>query len=64
MREDSLLSLYQAGADEARLKAIHYFEIVMQMAPNTKLAKYSSQVSHPLRLGQVPEQYKFFCVYD
>jgi hypothetical protein len=55
---------YQTGAREARLKAIDYFESALQVAPNTKLAEYASQVLSPLRLEQVPEEYKFFCIYD
>ena len=55
---------YQTGANEARLKAIHYFESLLQIAPNTKLAEYASQALPPLRLEQVPEEYKFFCIYD
>ena len=55
---------YQAGADEARLNAIHYFELVLQISPSTQLANYASQAIAPLRLEQVPEQYKFVCIYD
>jgi|SRR5215472_9952218 len=55
---------YQQGADEARLKAIQYFDLVLQMAPNSKLTEFAVQTLPPLRLEQVPEQYKFFCVYD
>jgi len=55
---------YQTGANEARLKAIHYFESLLQIAPNTKLGEFASQTLPPLRVEQVPEENKFFCIYD
>ena len=55
---------YQAGAGEARLKAIRYFELLLQIAPGTKLAEFANQSIPPLQLEQVPEEYKFFCIYD
>jgi hypothetical protein len=55
---------YQTGADEARLQAIHYFEVALQMSPGIQLADYANQAIPALRQEQVPQDYKFFCVYD
>jgi hypothetical protein len=56
--------LFQEGAEEARLKAIDYFEQVPQLAPRTKLSEFAQQVLPPLREKQVLDNYRFFCVYD
>lgn len=55
---------YREGAEEARLKAIGYFEQVLQMEPETQLTEYARRVLPPLREQQVLEGYRFFCVYD
>ena len=55
---------YHEGAEEARLKAIGYFEQGLQLAPQTKLAEYARQILPALRAQQVQDGYKFFCVYD
>ena len=55
---------YQTGANGARLQAIHYFESLLEIAPNTKLAEFAGRSLPPLRVEQVPEEYKFFCIYD
>jgi hypothetical protein len=55
---------YHEGAEQARLKAIGYFEHVVQLAPETKLAEYARQILAGLREKQVMEGYKFFCIYD
>lgn len=55
---------YHEGADQARVKAIGYFEQVLQLAPETKLAEYARHVLLALREQQVQDGYRFFCVYD
>jgi hypothetical protein len=55
---------YREGAEEARLKAIGYFEQVLQMVPETQLNEYARRVLPPLREQQVLDNYRFFCVYD
>jgi len=55
---------FQEGAEEARIKAIHYFEQLPQLAPGTKLSEFAQQVLAPLREQQVLDNYRFFCVYD
>jgi hypothetical protein len=55
---------FQEGAEEARIKAIGYFEQVPQLAPGTKLSEFAQQVLPPLRKQQVLDNYRFFCVYD
>ncbi len=55
---------YQEGAEQARLQAIGYFEQILRLAPETKLAEYARQVLPALREEQVQDDYKFFCVYD
>jgi hypothetical protein len=55
---------FQEGAEEARIKAIGYFEEVLQLAPGTKLSEFAQQVLPPLRKKQVLDNYRFFCVYD
>ncbi|HEX4544353.1 MAG TPA: hypothetical protein VH114_14400 [Candidatus Acidoferrum sp.] len=55
---------FQEGAEEARIKAIGYFEQVLQLAPGTKLSEFAQQALPPLREQQVLDNYRFFCVYD
>ena len=55
---------YNDGAEEARLKAISYFEQVQQLAPEAKVAEYADQILPALREQQIQTTYKFFCVYD
>jgi hypothetical protein len=55
---------YNEGAEPSRLKAISYFEQVVQLAPETKFAEYAHQILPPLREQQTQTSYKFFCVYD
>jgi hypothetical protein len=55
---------YNEGAEQARLKAISYFEQVVQLAPDTKFAEYAHQIVPALRNQQIQNTYKFFCVYD
>jgi hypothetical protein len=55
---------YNEGAEQARLKAISYFEQVVQLAAETKFAEYAHQILPALRKQQIQNTYKFFCVYD
>ena len=55
---------YNEGAEQARLKAISYFEQVVQLAAETKFAEYAHQILPALRAKQIQDTYKFFCVYD
>ncbi len=55
---------YNEGAEQSRLKAISYFEQVVQLAPETKFAEYAHQILPALREQQIQTTYKFFCVYD
>ena len=55
---------YNEGAEQSRLKAISYFEQVVQLAPETKFAEYTHQILSALRKQQIQNTYKFFCVYD
>ncbi len=55
---------YKEGAEQARLKAISYFEQVVQLAAETKFAEYAHQILPALRKQQIQNTYKFFCVND
>jgi hypothetical protein len=55
---------FQEGAEDARLKAIAYFEEILQLVPGTELSKFADQVLPPLRDHQILDNYRFFCVYD
>jgi len=55
---------YNEGAEQARLKAISYFEQLVQLASETKLAEYAHQILPALREQKIQTAYKFFCVYD
>ena len=55
---------FQQGAEDARRKAIAYFEQVLQLVPATELSKFADQVLPPLREHQILDNYRFFCVYD
>jgi hypothetical protein len=55
---------FQQGAEDARLKAIAYFEQVLQLVPGTELSKFADQVLPPLHEHQILDNYRFFCVYD
>jgi hypothetical protein len=55
---------FQEGAEDARLKAIAYFEEILQLVPGTELSKFADQVLPPLREHQILDNYRFFCVYD
>jgi hypothetical protein len=55
---------FQEGAEAARIKAIRYFEQVLQLAPGTKFSEFAQQVLSPLREQQALDNYRFFCVYD
>jgi hypothetical protein len=55
---------FREGAEAARMKAIAYFEEVLQVAPGTKLSEFALRVLPPLRDQEVLDSYRFFCVYD
>jgi hypothetical protein len=57
--------LYKEGSEQARLKAIGYFEQVLQLSPGTLLDEYDRQVLSDLRAQKLTQDgYRFFCVYD
>ena len=56
--------LTEEGAEAARIKAIGYFEEVVQLAPGTSLSGFALEVLPPLRETQILDNYRFFCVYD
>jgi hypothetical protein len=55
---------FREGAEEARVKAISYFEKVVQLAPGTSLSRYALEVLPPLREKKILDNYRFYCVYD
>jgi hypothetical protein len=55
---------FEGGAEAARIKAIGYFEEVVQLAPGTSLSGFALEVLPPLRETQILDNYRFFCVYD
>jgi hypothetical protein len=58
---------YQEGAENARLKAIDYYERLEQAAPGTKFGEYARDRKAFLRQKQWTLEdgwAKFFCVYD
>jgi len=56
--------MYEEGAEEAREKAIGYFEQVSQLAPGTGFSEYANMVLPQLREKHVLDNYRFVCVYD
>jgi hypothetical protein len=58
------LKEYQNGAEEARVKAIRYFEQLLQSDRNTQFANYARRVAPHLQQKHVPNIYRFFCIYD
>lgn len=56
---------YQEGSEQARLKAISYFEQVLELSRDTPLGEYSRQIIPALREKQMTtDSYRFYCVYD
>lgn len=55
---------YRKGAEEARLAAIRYFEELERIAPETQFGHYARRVLPSLKEQQVPNHYRFFCIYD
>jgi len=55
---------FQQGAEDARIKAIAYFEKVLQLAPGTAFSRFALEVLPPLREKQILDNYRFYCVYD
>lgn len=55
---------YEKGAEDARIRAVGYFEQVAQLPPETKLGEYARQVVSALRDREALDTYRFYCVYD
>ena len=55
---------YQQGAEEARIKAVSYFEQVAKLTPESRLGQYARQVLPALRDREALDNYRFFCIYD
>lgn len=55
---------FQEGAEEARIKAIAYFEEVLRLAPGAEFSRFALEVLSPLRDQQILDNYRFYCVYD
>ena len=56
---------YQEGAEDARLKAIQYFEQNLQSSPASPVGEYANQILPVLREKKLlVDSYRFFCVYD
>ena len=55
---------YQTGAEDARNKAIAYFDQLEQSAPGTIYGEFARQILPALRGGRSIAGYRFFCVYD
>ena len=55
---------YLEGAEDARTKAIGYFNQVQQLAPGTALADYAIQMVPALQQRLVLKDFRFFCIYD
>jgi hypothetical protein len=55
---------FQEGAEEARIKAIAYFEEVLRLAPETDFSRFALEVLPPLRDQHILDNYRFYCVYD
>jgi len=54
---------YQQGAEEARQKAIAYYERLLQTAPQSDHAAYARRVLPRLKLGIDTGQRRFYCIY-
>ncbi len=65
--EDSELLVYQRyqeGAEEARQKAIAYYERLLQTAPQSDHAAYARRVLPRLKLGIDTGQRRFYCIFE
>jgi hypothetical protein len=57
--------LYQEGAEQARLKALQYFEQLETHSPEVPLGEYARQFLPVLRECKlIVDSYRFLCVYD
>jgi hypothetical protein len=54
---------YQPGAEEARQKAIAFYERLLQIAPQSDHAAYARRQSPRLKLGIDTGQRRFYCFY-
>ena len=55
---------YREGADEARAKAVAYYNQVVQAAPKSEQAAYVQQRLSRLKLSLDTNQRRFYCVYN
>jgi hypothetical protein len=55
---------YQEGAEEARQKAIAYYERLLQTAPQSDHAAYARRVLPRLELGVDTGQRRYYCIFD
>lgn len=55
---------YEKGAEDARIRAVGYFEQVAQLAPETKLGEFARQVVSALRDREALDSQRFYCIYD
>ena len=55
---------YQEGAEEARQKAIAYYERLLQTAPQSDHAAYARRVLPRLKLGIDTGQRRFYCIFE
>jgi len=54
---------YQQGSEEARQKAIAFYERLLQIAPQSDHAVYARRVLPRLKLGIDTGQRRFYCFY-
>jgi hypothetical protein len=55
---------YQEGAEEARQKAIAYYERLLQTAPQSDHAAYARRVLPRLKLGIDTGQRRYYCIFE
>ena len=62
--ESVLPQKYQEGAEQARQKAIVFYERLLQTAPQSDQAAYAGRVLPRLKLGIDTGQRRFYCIYE
>lgn len=55
---------YQEGAEEARQKAVAYYERLLQTAPQSDTAVYARRVLPRLKLGVDTGQRRYYCIFE
>lgn len=55
---------YQEGAEEARQKAVAYYERLLQTAPQSDHAAYARRVLPRLKLGIDTGQRRYYCIFE